>query len=261
MRTIFILVAVIVGCSGDPAGPSVGQPSAGLPPEAPVLPVRLVDSIIMGGPEAIRVSDSVKLTVALLNKFGHSVSNVAVSFASSDIGIATVDNLGLVRGLAEGFVTISASSESHRAEKILRIVGSLRCSARGDECVGKEERYQLVLVNGQPLPAKSPWGAGDWDYDADAGTWKATSAELILSVNGEYTQTVLHRGASGATSTFSFGGFYIHRAGKISFFPDGSIGSSAVLTAGGVVDVWTNGTKLEYVRSESAGSPGSRLQR
>lgn len=44
---------------------------------------------------------------------------------------------------------------------------------------GISATYVMTLVDGQPLPVKSPFGAGEWDYGADAGTWRLIALRKI----------------------------------------------------------------------------------
>jgi hypothetical protein len=240
MRRILSIVALAItaGCSSDEGtGPSPG--------ESPVASIRIE------GPETIMASDSVRLIVSLLDASAKPVSNRPITFASSDQRIAAVDGYGVVRGLAEGTVTITVSSGSARAKKSFRIVPRVWCSRLSPECMATAERYVLAFVNDRPLPVESPWGADEWDYDEDAGTWKVTHAELILFADGYYASVASHRAASGATSQFSFGGRYERRPGSVEFHPDGGLASIASVTEGSLVDRWADGRTLAYARQAS----------
>ncbi|MDQ3226540.1 MAG: hypothetical protein M3Q50_07920 [Chloroflexota bacterium] len=68
--------------------------------------------------------------------------------------------------------------------------------------------YVMVLVNGEPLPVKSPWGAGEWDYDSDVGTWQVIAATLTLKANCTFTNGNTHRAASGSTVSATSSGTY-----------------------------------------------------
>lgn len=239
MRGIYIVaIAVIAGCSSyDSTGPWASQPS--------------VTSIKIEGPETILASDSVRLTVSLLDASARPLSNRPITFASSDPLIATVDATGNVRAVAEGSVVITVSSGSAWARKSMAVLPRRRCSTQSPECVASAERYVLVLVNDSALPVKSPWGAGEWDYDSDAGTWMTTHAEMLLFSDGYYTYFTFHRAASGRTSSFSFGGHYERGSGSVEFYPDGSLSSSATVTENGLVERWAGGLTLVYQRYAS----------
>ena len=76
--------------------------------------------------------------------------------------------------------------------------------------------YVMVLVNGEPLPVKSPWGDGDWDYGNDAGTWQVIAATLTLKANCTFTNGNTLRAASGATVGWTSSGTYT-RSSSTSF--------------------------------------------
>jgi hypothetical protein len=69
--------------------------------------------------------------------------------------------------------------------------------------------YALVLVNGVPLPSKSPTGVGEWDYDG--ATYELVRATLTLNRDGTYVEAWVHR-RTGTSQLFSqeFTGKYIH---------------------------------------------------
>jgi hypothetical protein len=88
----------------------------------------------------------------------------------------------------------------------------------GGYCIGAEI-FVLVRVNDQPLPVKSPWGLGEWDYDEDAGTWVLTSATISLHTGGDFTYAVSHRAASGQTTNWTSAGRYVRTSDSIQFSP------------------------------------------
>lgn len=236
MRAILVVaIAITVGCSADePTGP--GQSSTRLS----------VGSIIIEGPDAIRVPESVRLDVHLRDVRENPVSNRLVTFASSNPEVATVDGSGVIKAVAEGSVTITVSSESVTAQKSLRILPRLGCLPERQECLTDAERYVLVLVNDRPLPVASPWGVGAWDYDADAGTWQVTLAELILFADGWFSYTVTHRAASGSTIDDSFLGRYERRSGSVLFNTESGTPWSATVTPTGLLERWPDGTTLVF---------------
>jgi hypothetical protein len=69
-------------------------------------------------------------------------------------------------------------------------------------------KYALLLVNGLPLPSKSPVGAGEWDYDG--ATYELVSAALTLKSDDTYVEAWVHR-RTGTSELLSqeFTGKYI----------------------------------------------------
>jgi len=70
-----------------------------------------IESVTVSPSEAtIGVSDTLRLEAAAFDENGHAVESAAFSWSSSDAGIATVDDSGLVAGVAEGTARISATA-------------------------------------------------------------------------------------------------------------------------------------------------------
>ena len=56
---------------------------------------------------------------------------------------------------------------------------------------GLTATYTLVKVNGEPLPAPSPIGAGEWDYGG--AVYKVIGATLTFSMDGTYSNLWQHQ--------------------------------------------------------------------
>ena len=65
------------------------------------------------------------------------------------------------------------------------------------EFAGFNSRYTLTLVNGSPLPSKSPGGAGEWDYDG--AQYELVSASLAFNPNGRFVESWIHRRTTGGS--------------------------------------------------------------
>ena len=72
--------------------------------------------------ETIGVGGTLQLTAEGLNESGHAVAEAEFSWESGDVAIATVDASGLVRGVAEGVATITASSGGARGTATITVV-------------------------------------------------------------------------------------------------------------------------------------------
>jgi hypothetical protein len=56
---------------------------------------------------------------------------------------------------------------------------------------GFNARYTLILVNGSPLPSKSPIGAGEWDHDG--AQCELVSASLAFNPDGRFVESWIHK--------------------------------------------------------------------
>lgn len=119
---------------------------------------------------------------------------------------------------------------------------------------GLSATYTMTLVNGQPLPVKSPFGAGEWDYDSDAGTWQLTALTVILEPNGVFTENMTHRAASGAISSGTFIGTYTRLSSSSLRFSDGSPTYTGEISANRLVMTFSNGGTFTF---EIANVPGT----
>jgi uncharacterized protein YjdB len=117
MRQIFLgLSALVMACS-DSTGPSGSAPVASVTIQATTT------SLIVGS--------SLPLTVVLRDGAGNVLANRTITFTTSNESVASVDATGVVQALAEGEVTITATSEGRSDQTTL----SIR-TATGDPCAG-----------------------------------------------------------------------------------------------------------------------------
>lgn len=208
-RILFALVTAVIGCSGSETA-------------APADSLQRVESVILELQRPMLVGGMQQLRVTLRDASGNVLSNRPVIFTSSDVDVATVDASGVVRALNSGYTTITATSDGKRGQISLHVVRPSRTCAENsplDICIGAQV-YLLVLVDDQPLPVHSPWGIGDWDYDADAGTWQLTEWSITLFVDGVFSQTATHRAASGATAGETSMGRYARTSDSVRFSAD-----------------------------------------
>jgi hypothetical protein len=202
-RTLWILITFAMGCSGN----DMTRPAEPAP----------VASVTVQGSNFLHVGDSLSLNVTLRDAAGNVLANRAITFTSSDESVATVNGRGVVNAMTAGSVTISASSEGKKGEIRLETTAPEGC-AFGPWEIGPWEicaLYMLVAVDDQPLPVKSPFGTGNWDYDADAGTWQLISETLTFRVDGSFTDAATEKAASGAMSNRTFVGTYTSTASEL----------------------------------------------
>ena len=234
MRRLFFGVSVLVAaCSGS----ETTAPPAALP----------VDSVVIEGRTSMIVGDTVRLRIILYDGAHNQVSNRPLSIVSSDTKVATVDESGVVTALAEGYATITATSEGKKAETTLTILPPEGCGYHPwDYCI-IAETFLLVSVNDQLLPVKSPYGVGEWDYDSDAGTWQLTMAMITLRTEGDFTYVTSHRAASGATIDSRFQGRYVRASDSIQFTA-GNNSWIAAISGNTLIERLADGTKFIFAR-------------
>ncbi len=199
MRPLLIsLTAVAIACSGTDATDPDTAPEQ--------LPV---SSIVADIPLSVTIGTSAVIRVTLRDAKGQEVKR-PVRFESSDSSVATVDPAGIITAIKEGSVSITISSEGKTAAAFVYAVRPQPkiCREGFDFCVINV--YDLISVNGQPLPVKSPWGVGEWDYDADAGTWAFTHAALTMYQDGVFMYSMAHHAASGAAVYEATSGSYVN---------------------------------------------------
>lgn len=116
------LTAFVMACSGhDLTGPNERSPVA-LSAVASVTIVPVTASL--------RVGSTLQLKVILRDASGYVLSNRKVAFTSSDERVLSVDDTGLVRGMAEGEAAIIATSEGKSDRATIAV------TPPGDACEG-----------------------------------------------------------------------------------------------------------------------------
>ena len=122
------------------------------------------------------VGRTVQLTATVLDLNGHKIDGVEVTWASSDEAIATVDDQGLVTGIASGTVEITAQSEEIFSVSVIFVKGT-----------GLDREVLTALyqaTNGDE------WTNNDnWLSDAPLSDWHGVTANF----EGEVTDIQLTR--------------------------------------------------------------------
>ena len=103
---IVAAAALLVGCDSAPTEPSARQ--LGTP--EPVLHLVVAPQVA-----TLRAGESLKLTATAANQDRSVVRQIAVTWLSSDAGIATVSSTGLVRGVRPGRAEITVRWGTSRA--------------------------------------------------------------------------------------------------------------------------------------------------
>jgi uncharacterized protein YjdB len=118
----FGLTALLVACS-SPTGPAeTGGPGGS---------ARVASVAIEPAGTSLTVGNTLQLTVVLHDASGNALTNRTISFASSNASVLSVDGAGLVRALAEGKATITATSDGKSGQAVISVL-----VADKDSCLG-----------------------------------------------------------------------------------------------------------------------------
>ena len=146
-----VVTAVGVGASTVTA--SAGEASG----EAQVTVIQSTGSLVVTPTaDTVSLGDTLRLVAEAFDGNGHAIADAEFEWSSSDVSVATVDDSGLVRGVAEGAATITAAS------------GGARGTA--EIAVANPDRAALVaLYNATDGPN---WVDNtNWLTDAPLGEW------------------------------------------------------------------------------------------
>jgi hypothetical protein len=106
--------------------------------------------------------------------------------------------------------------------------------------------FLLKAVNNGPLPAKCPYGTGEWDYDADAGTWQVIESTFRMNPGGTYSNTMSDRAKSGATLSHTYSSTYTRISESTFEVQLGDVKTVATITGNRLIWDWGNGTTLTF---------------
>ena len=145
-----LLALLSCGDSTTEPPPPRPEPPRPEPPRPATLVVR-PNSVEFG-----EIGETAQLTAEVRDQNGQTMTGVAVTWASSDPSIATVDATGLVRAVGEGGATITATAGS----------------ATGRAAVSVMDLDRGVLVTFYQATAGENWTRNDnWLSDAPVGEW------------------------------------------------------------------------------------------
>ena len=113
--------------------------------------------------ELTALGETVQLTAEAFDENGHAVAGAEFSWESSDVAVATVDALGLVRGVAEGTATIRASA------------GSAQGTA--EILVGPNQDRAALIALYEATDGPNWVDAENWLTDAPLGDWYGVDAD------------------------------------------------------------------------------------
>ena len=147
------------------------------------------------------LGETVQLTTTVLDQNGQPVADAAVTWASSDTGVATVSGLGLVTAVGNGTVQITARSgnaSTSIAVTVMQTTGSIAIEPSSAMLMSPGETVQLTAsvldANGQAvIGAVVSW------HTSDEGIATVSSQGLVTAVSNG-TATIAARSGSASSS-------------------------------------------------------------
>jgi uncharacterized protein YjdB len=185
--------AIITARSGDRAGTSVI--TVQIPPVA---------SVAVNPPSStIAVNGTVQLSATLRDANGAQLSGRTVTWQTSAAGIATVDGSGLVRGVAAGQATITATSEGKTGTATITVqlppVASVTVTPASPS-IGVSQTVQMVATLRDANGAELTGRAVTWETSA-GGIATVSASGLVTGVAaGQAVITARSEGQAGSTT-------------------------------------------------------------
>ena len=159
---------------------------------ATVIPVASV-SVTPTAP-SIPVGGTVQLTATLKDASGNPLSGRTITWQSAAPGIATVDGSGLVRGVAAGSATITATSEGKSGSAIVSVTQAPVAA------VNVTPSSATIPANGTVQLTATPKDANGNALTGRTVTW-GSSAPSIAAVNGSGFVAGLAAGTATISAT------------------------------------------------------------
>src|SRR5262245_225178 len=133
-----VLTLTLIGCSSEPVSPDlVPVASVTLEPASPV----------------VGVGKTAPLTATTKSSDGTVLPNRTISYASANTAIATVDDHGLVSGVAVGSTQITATSEGKSGSVTLTVSGTQIASVKITPSTGTVNTGATIALTGSAFDA------------------------------------------------------------------------------------------------------------
>jgi len=172
-------------------------------------------------PDKTRIApeETLQLTAEALNINDNTIDGKTITWSSSDPALATVDSDGLVKGVANGEVEITASSEGINslplaltvagasAAKMATFSGAGSYTVKGTATLKFDENEDLILDLSQDFETSS-FGVAIFIYlsnTTDGTSTKANGLELQeITTNGAKSFNVSDKNASAGLDTYQY---------------------------------------------------------
>ena len=190
----------ILGCGDGATEPP--------PPPPPPPPVATTVAVSPGAAELTTVGATIQLGVEVRDQNGQSMAGAAVTWASDDASVATVDNAGLVTAAGNGTVTITATSGSASGNATVTVeqaVGAVSVFPAADTLVAGGDTLRLAAeaadANGHAVSgAEFSWASGDTlvaTVDATGLVTAGSAGQVEITatssgIEGRAALTVMH---------------------------------------------------------------------
>ena len=193
----------------------------------------VVSKVTVQPSEATIDQDTRQQFVAIVTDLHGNPVTADVVWSSSDENVATVDQNGLVTGIAAGVATITATAEGVAGTASLTVkavVGNVTVrplEATVDE--GETQQFIAIVTDrrGNPMTADLVWSSSDEDIATIDQTGLARARG-----DGNATITATAQGVTGTASLTVLGGFVVDAGG----------GHTCALDANGIAFCWGLGT-------------------
>ncbi len=120
--------------------------------------------VVSPSSETVAPGDTLRLVAEAFDENGHAIGGTEFAWSSSDASVATVDDAGLVRGIAEGAATITATAGS----------------ASGTSRIAVENPDRAALVALYEATDGPNWiDSRNWLTDAPLGEWYGVETDAL----------------------------------------------------------------------------------
>ncbi len=187
-----LIIVVVLACGGD------GGSFSPVSPGEPVASVTVAPS-----PTTVYVGATVQLTATTKDAAGNVLTGRTISWASSDVSLATVNSSGLLLAKAVGTVTISATSEGKTgvASATIQIVPVETVTVTpGATSVGAGTAVQLAAVTKDAAGNVLNGRIVSWSSSDDAVASVNASGMVTGNAVGPVTITATSEGKFGTSS-------------------------------------------------------------
>lgn len=169
--------------------------------DGPTAPDVSVASVTVTGSQSVEVGKTVQLTAAALDAANKALAGVTFTWSSSNIAVATVSATGLVTGIANGSVSISARASEKTGSRDLTVIPAVASIT-----IAGATSSQVGATTVLTATVKDPSGAV---MNGVTITWTSSDPTVIAVDNGTVTATrigsaTVTAAAGSASATTSF---------------------------------------------------------